>query len=43
MCLQCEMDCLNNVIDITPVEFLQVDPLEYSAGLISVEEMGGGK
>jgi NAD-dependent dihydropyrimidine dehydrogenase PreA subunit len=38
LCLQCEMDCLNNVIDITPVQFLQIDPLEYSAGLVKMED-----
>lgn len=32
LCLQCEMDCLNNVIDIYPIATLQIDPLEFSAG-----------
>ena len=37
LCYQCEMDCLNNCIDITPLSALQVDPLEYSAGLIDAQ------
>jgi hypothetical protein len=36
LCYQCEMDCLNNVIDIHPISTLQVDPLEYSAGLVKL-------
>ena len=34
LCYQCEMDCLNNVIDIQVISALQVDPLEYSAELM---------
>ncbi len=34
LCYQCEMECLNNCIDITALQALQVDPLYYSAGLI---------
>lgn len=40
LCLQCEMDCLNNVINITPIAFLQVDPLEYSAQIEREKEKG---
>jgi len=43
LCFQCEMACLNNVIDIYPINTLQVDPLEYSAGLVKLEEIEGGK
>lgn len=32
LCFQCEMDCLNNCIDIRPISALQVDPLYHSAG-----------
>lgn len=42
LCLQCEMDCLNNVINIVPVHFLQIDPLEYSAGLTEKKDSKGG-
>ena len=43
LCYQCEMDCLNNVIDIQVISALQVDPLEYSRG--TDEEAGrvGGR
>ena len=34
LCYQCEMDCLNNVIDIQVISALQIDPLEYSAELL---------
>ena len=34
LCYRCEMDCLNNVIDIQVISALQVDPLEYSAELM---------
>ena len=34
LCYQCEMECLNNCIDIQPIATLQVDPLYYSAGRI---------
>lgn len=43
LCLQCEMDCLNNVIDIYPINTLQVDPLEYSAGLVTLEDTQEGE
>ena len=39
MCLQCEMECLNNCIDIEMTETILVDPLEYSAGLIDPESV----
>lgn len=39
MCLQCEMECKNNCIDIYQLETIQVDPLEYSAGLIDPESV----
>ncbi|CAM2796785.1 4Fe-4S dicluster domain-containing protein [Slackia exigua] len=38
LCYQCEMDCLNSVIDIQVISPLQVDPLEYSAGLIALDQ-----
>lgn len=42
LCLQCEMECLNNVIDIQPIATLQVDPLYYSAGLLDESAIHGG-
>lgn len=42
LCLQCEMECLNNVIDIYPIATLQVDPLEFSAGHITAADLEGG-
>lgn len=42
LCLQCEMDCLNNVIDIYPLNALQIDPLEYSANLSRQKSEEGG-
>lgn len=43
LCLQCEMECLNNVIDIYPIQTLKVDPLYYSAGKLDIKDIEGGK
>lgn len=41
LCYQCEMECLNNCIDIIAVNALQVDPLLYSCGM--TDEKGNPK
>ena len=41
LCFQCEMDCPNNVIDIYPINTLQVDPLYYSAGVTDENALKG--
>lgn len=43
LCFQCELECLNNCIDVYPLATLQVDPLYYSAGKLSKTEVEGGK
>ena len=40
LCFQCEMECLNNCIDISPVAALKVDPLCYSVGMTDGKEGG---
>ena len=41
LCYQCEMECMNNCIEIVPISTLQVDPLYYSAGV--EDKSKGGK